>query len=132
MDRHRFDFSPLDPTTDSVGWLRLVYQIMDAAAPELRRRERMRRSVLATIGGWTRPALVAAALAGVAAVGVWNIALTNGSAPAPLARADGGESATATGIAAPADSSEALPEWTLGGPAPSAAELLAVVEGGPR
>jgi len=61
MTDERLDLSPLDPTTDEVGWRRLAARIRERAAPELARRAG-REGVLGTLGHWAWPTAAAAAL----------------------------------------------------------------------
>ena len=68
MENGRLDLSPLDPTADRLGYERLVRRIVDAAAPELRRRAAGAHP-LAMLAGWARPTLAAAAVIALVAIG---------------------------------------------------------------
>lgn len=68
MENGRLDLSPLDPTEDRLGYERLVRRIMDAAAPELRRRA-AGGNPLAILAAWARPTLAAAAVIALVAIG---------------------------------------------------------------
>jgi hypothetical protein len=68
---NRIDFSTLDPTANADRFARVVDSILEASGPELAAR-RGRLGVIAEVGRWRRPMLVAAALAAMLSIVVLN------------------------------------------------------------
>lgn len=116
MENGRLDLSPLDPTEDRLGYERLVRRILDAAAPELRRRA-AGGNPLALVAGWARPALAAAAVIALVAIGAL-VATDRAGVPEDEA----GTVAEALGL--PAEPAA----WLSDGRAPTQEDLILAME----
>lgn len=115
MDTEHRDLSALDPTTDRLGYERLVRRIMEAAAPELARRAGGVHP-LTLLAAWVRPGLAAAAVIALVALGA--LAVTERVGP----EEEAGTVADALGLPA------AAADWLTEGREPSEYDLVLAVE----
>lgn len=117
METERVDLSALDPTRDRIGYERLVRRILEAAAPELARR-RATANPLVQLAAWARPALAAAAVIALVALGTLAVTTRYETVQDPA-----GSIADALGVPAPAA------DWLTEGRAPTTGDLVLAVEG---
>lgn len=118
MTDERFDLSPLDPMDDA-RFERMVGSITARARFELARRAAaQRQSIVELVGGWARPALLAAA--GVAGVSITLLATYGHSSAEPV-----------TGAYMPASEvPEAATSWYEEDRAPTVDDLLVAANPG--
>jgi hypothetical protein len=115
MEPERVDLSALDPTQDRLGYERLVRRVVAAAGPELARRA-AGDNPLAMLAAWARPALAAAAVIAVVAIGTLAVTERAGH-DEPL-----GTMADALGVPAPAS------DWLADGREPTRGDLVLAME----
>ncbi len=123
MNERDPDLSPLFPARSRE---RLVGRILEAATPELLRRQAALRSPWLMLAEWARPALAAAALIALASAVV--LGLGRGRAAVQLAVDTG--SAPASGVTEALDVPSPLDAWIAGDRDPSVSDLVVAVEEG--
>ncbi len=119
MNDERLDLSPLDPTTDTLRWARLVRAINTRAAPELAMRAAGGAGLLNELGRWAWPALAAAALVGAISGAALRSATTGPFEPVSLL--------TGTVIEA-FDVSGPVAQWLAEGRSPTVQDIVLALE----